>query len=230
MSGDLKGLFKVGYDVLASSISPKTKKVLLQIGSVVGQTVDSDAVEQIQHYGFTSRMPRPDPGKTAAQVVVLCTGSRDIAIASQDLRGLELYGSLDYGEVAIYSAGEDGKGQARITLKKNGSVNLYTRKGNVDTGAGMLIQIDAIAGKLTMINDKGYGLVVDQDGVKMTAGDAGLAINGDGSIKMIGKSKVQIDGSSILLGSKAAPVVNAALVGPTGLAGVASTKVLIALA
>lgn len=230
MAGDLKGFIQVGLDVLTTTVTKATKKITAQLGSVSAESVDTANAEWWQHYGFASRPPKPQAGKTAAQAVVLRRGDYDIVIASQDLRGLELYGALDHGEVCIYSAGEDGNGQARILLKKDGSVSAYTRKGNVASGTGMLIQLDAQAGAVRALNDKGYGLIISQDDVVLTAGDAALTLKGDGTTSLIGKGKCQIDGSGILLGSIAAPIINSALTGPTGLAGVASTKVLIATA
>lgn len=223
---DLRGLIQVGYDILTTTVDKATKKILAQLGSVTGETTDSDNAEWWQHCGFASRPPKPEAKKTAAQAVVIKAGDHDIVIASQDLRGLELYGKLDHGETALYSAGDDGKGQARVLLKKDGSVNLYTRKGNAPDGTGMLIQLDAKGGAARILNDKGFGLIVDQDGIKLTAGDASLTLGADGSVSLVGKAQTQVDGSGIHFGSKPpAPGVNNLLVGATGLVGVASTKV-----
>lgn len=226
-SPDLKGFIQVGFDVLSSRVDEVTRKMLLQVGDVVTSTIDSSRVEHWQHYGIASRMPKPDPGKKAAQVILLRTGDYDIALASQDLRGLELYGELGYGEVAIYSAGEDGKGQARGLWKNDGSVSLYTKKGNTKDGAGMMVQLDAQSGAIRAINPDGYGLIVDANGVVLTSKKASLRLGSDGAVKLIATQQAQIDGTSILLGSKGAVGVNSALGGPTGLAGVASAKVII---
>lgn len=227
---DIKTLLMAGYDVLNSKLDPRTKKILLQIGNVVTQTVTSDGVEQWSHYGYAYRAPKPDPASgQAAQVILLRQADHDIALASQDMRGLDLYGDLDYGDVCVYSAGVDGKGQARIFVKSDGSVSMYTRKGNVPGATGMTMQLDAQGGVASVLNDKGYGLIAGQDGVLLTSGDASLELNADGSGKLICKQQLQADGSSIILGSAAVPGVNSALVGVTGLVGVASTKVLIAL-
>jgi hypothetical protein len=228
-AGDLKGLLKVGIDILTTTVNKTTKKILAQTGNAVAQTTDSDSVEWWQHYGYASRPPKPEPGKQAAQALVLNKGDYDIAIASQDLRGLELYGTLDHGETCVYSAGDDGKGQARALFKKDGSVHLYTRKGNTESGGGMVVQLDAQNGVIRLVNDKGYGLIIDQDGIKLTAKDSALTLGGDGSVSLVGKGKCQIDGSGICLGSTAVPGVNSALCGISGPEGVASTKVLIAI-
>lgn len=224
---DLKGFIQVGFDVLSSRVDEVTRKMLLQVGDVVTSTIDHGRAENWQHYGFASRMPKPEPGKRAAQVILLRTGDYDIALASQDLRGLELYGELGYGEVAIYSAGEDGKGQARGLWKNDGSISLYTKKGNTKDGVGMMVQLDAQDGAIRAINPDGHGIIIDADGVVITSKKASLRLGSDGAVKLIATKQAQVDGTSVLIGSKGVVGANSAIAGPTGLAGVASTKVII---
>lgn len=219
-------IIEVGLDILTTFVSEKTKRIIAQLGDVTKEATKSRGAEWWQHVGYASRPPKPEAGKKAAQAVVLKTSDRDVVIGSVDERGLTLYGNLDFGETCIYAAGEDGKAQARVLLKKNGSINLYTRKGNTESGKGMLIQIDAENGAIRIVNDKGFGIVIDGDGVKITAGDAGISLEaGGGNVRMIGKGQAQVDGGSIVLGSKAIPGVNSVLTGLTGLIGVGSTKV-----
>lgn len=214
--------------VLKTTVSSATKKILAQTGSVVGQgQTDADNVEWWQHVGFTSRPSNPVGGKEAPQAVVVRAGGIDAAIASQDLRGLDLYGNLQPGETCVYSAGADGNAQARVLLKADGSINLYTRKGNTSSGTGMLVQLDAAAGAIRLINDKGYGLIIDADGVKLTSGSAGLTLTGAGNVTLVGSGQTQVDGSSICIGSKAVPVTNSALIGPTGVSGRPSLKTIV---
>lgn len=224
---DLRGLIQTGYDILTTAVDKATKKITAQIGSVVGQTTDSDGAEWWQHYGLASRPPKPEAGKTAAQAVVIKGGDRDICIASQDLRGLELYGSLDHGEVCLYSAGDTGTGQARILLKKDGSVSLFTKQGNASGGTGMLIQLDAAGNAIRLLNASGHGIIIDDEGVKVTSGGAALTLKAGGDASLIGKGSTQVDGSGVVIGSLAVPGVNSALTGVTGVAGKASLKVLI---
>lgn len=226
----ISGLVHVGLDILTTTVNASTKRILAQTGDVVRDATDTDGAEWWQHVGFASRPPKPQAGKQAAQAVVLKTSDRDVAIGSVDQRGLALYGNLDHGESCLYAAGEDGEAQARVLLKKDGSINLYTRKGNTSSGAGMIIQIDAENGAIRILNDQGYGIIIDSDGVKITAGSSGLALNADGSLKLVGTGSAQIDGGNIILGSTAVPGVNSVLTGVTGLVGVASTKVFAATA
>jgi len=217
--------------VLGTRVAEKTKRILCQTGSNVGEgQPDASEVEHVQHVGFASRPSNNELGKDAASALVLRLGNREIAVASFDERGLPLYGNLKAGETCVYAAGADGAGQARILLKDNGSINLYTRKGNTEGGVGMMFQMDAENGAIRMINDQGYGIIIDEDGIKITSGAASLTLGADGGVSLIGTGRCVVDGSSICLGSIALPVVNSVCVGPAGLVAVASTKVYCALA
>lgn len=229
----LKDQFLVGTDVLLTKLADNGK-ILAQIGCVgsgsgdaSGASTAADNVEWWQHVGFASRPSKPDPGKAAAQAFVIRQGGNDIAIASQDVRSLAMYGALKDGETCIYAAGADGKAQARSLYKADGSIHHYTRKGNTEGGTGMAIIMDATAGAITIVNDKGFGLIINSDGVMLTAGSAGLTLKSGGDITLAGTGQTQVDGAGVCLGSLAVPGVNSALTGVTGVAGKASLKVLI---
>lgn len=227
----IDGLIDVGLDILSTAVNAATKRIIAQLGGIAKEAADTDGAEWWQHVGFASRPPNPKAGKQAAQAVVVKTSDRDIVIGSVDQRGLTLYGNLGPGETCIYAAGEDGTGQARVLLKKNGSISLYTRVGNKPDGAGMILQIDAENDAIRITNGAGYGLIIDKDGVRAFAGSkAGLTLGSSGKCSLIGTGKCQVDGSTIVLGSVAAPVVNAVCVGPAGIAAVASGKVFAAIA
>ena len=220
-------LFQIGIHVLKTTISATTKKILAQTGNVNGEGLtESDGVEWWQHYGFASRPPKPVAGKEAPQAIVVRQGTIDAAIASQDLRGLEIYGNLAEGETCIYATGEDGEGQARTLYKKNGSITHYTRKGNTSGGTGMMFQLDAAAGAIRMLNDKGYAIILDADGITITCGTTALVLTPN-SAKLISPGQTQIDGGGVCIGSLAVPGINSALTGVTGVAGKASLKVVI---
>jgi hypothetical protein len=124
------GLVHVGLDVLSTTTDPKTNKLLAQTGNAVSSSTDANAVEWWQHVGFCARPSKPIAGKSAAQCVVLKTSDRDVAIASQDTRSLDIYGNLTHGEVCIYAAGQECLSQGRILLKDDGSVSMFTTDTN----------------------------------------------------------------------------------------------------
>ncbi len=227
-AASLADAFIMGIEILKTTLTETTKKIVAQIGTVNGDgQTDADNVDWVQHVGFASRPAKAEPGKEAAQGFGIRRGGRDVIFASQDLRGLEIYGNLKDGETAIYAVGEDGEGQARALFKKDGSVTLYSRKGNTASGAGMMIGIDAMGGAIRLVNDQGYGIIIDGDGVSITAKGAALILKSGGDCSLIGKGKCQIDGGGICIGSMAVPGVNSAITGVTGIAGKASLKVLI---
>jgi len=220
-------MFAVGADVLRTTLTDKTRSILVQIGDVVAKVIDADNVEWWQTVGLISRPPKAQPEKAACQVVVLRRGDRDIVIASRDLRGQALTGSLADGETCVYAAGDSGQGQARILLKRNGSINLYTRTKNQPDGKGMAIMVNPDNDSISVVNSKGFGLFIDENGVRLTAKDSALTLGSNGDCSLVGKQKSQVDGASIVLGSLLAPGVNSALTGVTGIAGKASLKTLI---
>lgn len=227
---DLRGMVHVGLEVLTTTVNSVTKKILAQLGDVYRETTDTDNAEWWQHVGFASRPPKPEAKKKAAQVVAIKSGDHDICVASQDLRGLELYGSLDHGETCLYAPGETGTGQARVLLKKNGSISLYTKVGNTSSGAGMIVQLDAENDAIRITNGAGHGLIIDADGARVIAnGAGGLTVGADGKCSLIATEQCQVDGSTIVLGPVALPVVNAVCVGPAGIAAAASSRVFASL-
>ena len=214
-------------DVMTTTVTSKLKRILAQIGSNTGRTVDGVNSEWWQHVGFISRPSKPVAGKASARAVAIRKGTIDAIIASEDDRGLELKGNLKEGETCVYAPGEDGKGQARALFKANGGINLYTRVGNKEDGAGMIVQLDAENDAIRITNGKGYGIIIDSNGVAITTGGskAGLVIGADGKCSMIGTGPCQIDGSRIVLGAIALPGVNNVCTGPAGIAAIPSTKV-----
>jgi hypothetical protein len=187
-------LFQVGVDILNTSISTKTKKILASTGANVGQGQgDADNVEWWQHVGFASRPAKPVKGKQAAQAITIRNGTYDCAIASQDLRGLDLYGNLGYGETCVYAAGEDGNSQGRMLMKSDGSVALYTLQGNAPGGSSVTVQvlpsgniniagpfggIQIANGTLKIVSGAGAGVQLDSSGVSLL----GQTIIANGSV------------------------------------------------
>jgi len=225
MVAPLGALIDKGVDVLSTVLDATTKRIFAYLGDVKAEDGDSDRAEWIQWPGFVSRPGKAIAGKSAAQAVrVRCSGG-DVIVACRDARTLEMYGQLDDGETGLCAGGPDGTAQGRILIKKDGSVNAYTRVGNTSGGAGMVIQIDPANNAIRILNGDGHGIIIDSDGVKITAKNAGITLGADGSAKVIATAQAQLDGASIMIGSVAVPGVTSALHGPTGLAGTASLKV-----
>lgn len=229
MVSPLGALIDKGVDVLSTVLDAATKRIFAQLGDVKGEDAESDRAEWIQQPGFASRPGKAIAGKSAAQAVRVRCSTGDVVIACRDARTLSMYGALDDGETCICAGGPDGTAQGRSLWKKDGSVNHYTRVGNSPGGAGMIMQLDAANNAVRILNGLGFGLIADADGVTITAGGATLKLGADGKASLIGTATTQIDGTTIVLGGSPAvvPGVSSALHGPSGLAGVASLKVMI---
>lgn len=154
-----------------------------------------------------------------------------IVLGLRDTRTQLQAGTLEPGETCLYSQ----IGQGRVILKKDGSINLYTAASASATA--MCLSMNPATDTISLVNSKGYGIIISDSGVTITTGSSnpgGSAIqmsSSDGSISITATGPLSMDGTAINVGYQlgAALPLNAALVGPTGLTAVPSTKVLIAI-
>jgi len=194
----LASMFQIGVDVLRTVRSAATRSIVAQTGNVVGETTDADQVEWWQHVGFLSRPSKADSGRKAAQAVVIRRGDHDVAVASKDERGQELAGNLLDGETCIYAPGEDGTGQARVLLKANGSVAIFTAKDNQAGGAGVTINVNA-DGTIYLASELG-GVAITADKITvLSAAGSGVEFSSSGAT-MIG-NVVNVNAGSVNLGA-----------------------------
>lgn len=221
-------LFQIGVSILRTTLT-EAKTIVAQIGDVKTSTVEASNIPFWQHVGFMSRPSKAEKGKQAAEGISLRIGHREIIIASRDPRGMELAATLEDGETCVYAPGETGTGQARTLYKADGSIHHYTRKGNTPGGTGMTVQLDATTGAIRIIASSGAALILDDDGARLLGpgGAAGLTLASSGNATLVGTGQAQVDGGTVMIGSAAVPLVNAALKGPTGLTATPSLKVLI---
>jgi hypothetical protein len=197
-------------DVLRTSVSSKTKRILAQVGSVVGRTVDGVQSEWWQHVGFISRPSKPVAGHEAARAISLRRGNVDAIIASEDDRGLELKGNLADGETCIYAAGEDGNAQARILLKADGSVNIFTKSGNTSAGTGMGVFVSP-DGSISLTSHNGGAMLIGTDAsIKAFNANGAIQVAANGDVKVSSATKVGISAPAVVLGGSPAakPVIN----------------------
>jgi hypothetical protein len=229
----MKSLFFVGQDILYSEASvDKKNTILVQTGNATVDEANSTGgspAEWWQHVGFASRpSPVSSSGKNAdaAQGIVINRSDFDIVVASRDTRYQSIYGSLKPGETCLYSTGSEGKSQARILLKDNGSINLFTSAGNATGGAGMGIFVDP-AGSITMATPSKCALMLSDDGAKLFSPKGAVQIT-DASTKISSTGKVLISAPAIVLGGPAAMPV-ATLTDITALATAITTALALIL-
>lgn len=190
-----------GIDVLSTEVSDQTKRILARTGdNNGGGSSHGDDVEWWQHVGFASRPANPAPGEAAAQALVMRQSANDIAFASQDARGLEIYGNLQPGETCVFATGADGKAQARALFKADGSINLFTKEGNAADGKGMGIFLNP-DGSISIASHNGAAVLLGTDGsLKLFNGSGGVQVTSDGAVKIASGSKIDISGATITLG------------------------------
>ncbi len=128
--------------------------------------------------GFVSLPNDPADGE-CARALYLVDGDEKIVIGSKDARYSDKVGTLEAGDRAIVSAGNQ-----RFLMKQgNESVTLYTV--NQDTGNSMMVSLSGADGVNTMVNGNS---VVTQEDEKIV-----LAVNGGGYLE-INKDGVFIQG------------------------------------
>jgi hypothetical protein len=211
------------YDILASDLNSENSNLSCQLGIADSGEVVSENNEIWSPSGLASRPAIVQtPSDNSAQAIAIPFNDTNIIIGVRDSRYQKIYGQLAPGETCLFAVG-DGSGQARVLLKANGTINLYTRKTESDPGIGVFVnpQTDTIS----IINSVGVGINITPDGISLNAPGSTLLLGKDA--KLISTGKTQIDGANVVLGSSVAPVVNSAVIGASGLSGRASLKCLI---
>jgi len=216
-------------DVLKSE-KTENGTINIQLGDAISSTVRSNNAEMWSPCGLTSLPPTvfEDNVKDAPQAFSVVRADRDIILGFRDIKNQDRYGTqFGPGDTCIYAAGPTNEGQPRCLLKGDtGAISLITRSDNSPDGTIFGLNIVPSANTIDLRNSKGYGIIANDDGVYLIAGNSTVKVE-PGGIKIISGGSLQIDGTSIVLGSVAAPGVNSVCAGLTGATAVGSTKVLV---
>lgn len=220
----LTGLLFVGYDVLSTTLSAVKGMILAQLGDSKNQAVESDGAEIWGPGGFLFRPSKAVVGGVACQALGFRRSDRDVIIGLKDARGQALAANLLDGELCLYAPGTDGTAQGRILIKANGTIALYTAQGNASGGPSVTIQANASDGSIKLANQ--YGTIsMDSSGIKIGFKNGGAIQLDANGISLIGQA-IGLNGASVSLGANATqPVVW----GPSGVSGVGSTSVKVAV-
>lgn len=206
----LSSIVAIGVDILNAVRDSVTKTVLFQTGDVVTSQVESDRVESWQHVGFVSLPSNPVPGKAACQGVVWKRGDIDVCTNTRDLRGQALAGTLAAGETCMYAGGADGNAQGRVLCKADGSVAVYTTKGNVTGGTGMGIFVNP-DGSVSVLSHTGAAVTIGADGSAKIFNKAGaIQVMPDGTVKIGSTKKIAMAAPNVTVGAAAQPLVTQA--------------------
>jgi hypothetical protein len=121
----IEDLVTPGADILGTS-QDQSGTILAQTGDVLAEDVASDGAEWWQHVGFASRPAKAEAGKAACNGITINRGTHDCVIASRDLRGSGVYGTLGEGETCVYAPGPSNQGTAKVLLQSNGTTEQIT--------------------------------------------------------------------------------------------------------
>lgn len=222
-------LIDIGLDVLSAVIDATTKIPLLQIGDAVSSTAMADRAEHWQQAGFTSIPAAPTAGSPSCQVISIKQGGRRAIIATRDARASTIYGSLKPGETCVYATA----GQARVMLKKDGSITRVTTSDN--TPGGVTISDRLGPDGWTLTTPWGELSLTAQGLSLMVSGAGAITISPEGILKMFA-TQASLQGSLVcvsgdtatVLGPKATPTpLNACAYSSVGPVNVVSTNVFI---
>ena len=177
--------------------------------------------------GFYSRPNDPDD-RGACQALLAYEGNNRRVIATKDNRIVGEYATLAPGDRAVCT-----DGPAKLLVKKsNQSVTMASENADGDVVMAQVSQLN-ITLMMPSTDDGAAALV------QLKPGRIVLMVNGGGSIILdkdgvhIGGNLCEVNTGLVTLGMIAphvplVPSINSAIVGPSGMIGVPSTKVLIA--
>lgn len=215
-----QGLVEYGWSVLRTTVDAVTSVVIAQLGDILTERVHDDNAEWWQHVGFSSRPAPPEAKKKAAQTLSLRGPSAARIFASRDLRGLPP--DLADGETCVYSAANDGTIAARVTARSGGRIEVLTKAD----GSGANVVLDPSDDSMKLTNAAGFGITIDKNGITMTGpGGSQLQLAASGAT-LQSDGTLAVNGAVIQLGGSSAS--KPALGGPSGMAGLPSTKVFVA--
>lgn len=219
---NLEDIFLIGASVLGSTVNDSNNTISMTTGDAVTGETTGPKVQMWQNFGFASRPALAEPGIGSAQTINIVRANGDIAIAGRDLRDQAIYGNLGPGETCIYATGPVASmpGQARLSLKADGSVTMSTTGDSnisgvgANTAGGPGVQLQISPDKLSFTAPWG-ALVFDKTGfhIRTNAGAGFDLSNIPTTLAVSGTTMARISASNITLN---APTV---CLGPDALSG-----------
>ena len=212
----------IKYDVLAVT-RDTSGEIRLKLGD--SQTEEGQRADAAWwgSDGFVS-MPNEPDDRGACQALYVTEGNNSRCVATKDNRICEQYATLAAGDRAIIT-----DGPAKVLVKKsNDSVTLAS-----ENASGLVLH-QVAPDTITMQMPGTPGTMI-----QMTPSRIVLMVNNGGSLILdatgvhLSGNLTEVNSGLVTLGMIApnvplVPSINSALIGPTGMAGIPSTKVLIA--
>lgn len=117
----LSGIFNTGDGIMGSNFNANTGVITLQTGDVLGDDPSDQNAELWQHVGFISLPALAQPGKASCQSISINRSTRNIVVATRDIRAASLIPSIKPGETFLFAGGPNNSGMCNIYLQNDGS-------------------------------------------------------------------------------------------------------------
>lgn len=217
-------------DCLGTTVDPSTFSILAQVGNASSGTNNGNNGPEV--YSDNNEIWSPPglisipagvsnlPTTVAPQLIYLERPDQNIVLGHKDIRLQDIIGSLQPGETCLFGGGATGTAQGRILIKQDGSVNIYTTQGNQAGNSGLGVFINAQNDVIQLTTSTGNAYVANPQGVTLMSANAksGISLLANGKANLIATDALQIDGTSINLGSGTAGVplapTNAVVINP----------------
>jgi len=209
-------------DVLLSSVS--SGEVRVNLGDLSDGTGFGAECSLWGVDGFVSCPNDPDDAG-CAQAIYLSSGNSKRAICSRDVRFASKAGALKPGDRAILSDCD-----ARLFLKKaNNGITLYT-VNETDGDKAMIVDLAGAKGKITILNS-GAQIAIEKDKITLGVSGGGAIVIDSNGVQVLGQQFVAACSTvtlGLIAGVPPPPGLTSALIGVSGMAGIASKSVTIA--
>lgn len=201
------------YDIFSSAWGSDSTEGAVQIATAAlrraGEEEGSDGedAEIWSHYGLSYR-PADPSGDKSTQALTLEVAGRPVIFATRDVRGADIHGDLNAGDVAVWSIGKNA-----VRLNASGSISMFKQGESVDSAVAI-----GDDGAITLLNE--WGVVqLGKDGFSVTlASGQMLSLGPDGFNVSAPKCALQCGAIALGVGA-AVPLASVPTVIGTGTAG-----------
>lgn len=175
------------YDIFSSAWGSDSTEGAVQIATAAlrraGEEEGSDGedAEIWSHYGVSYRPPDPSDDKST-QALTLEVAGRPVIFATRDVRGADIHGDLNAGDVALWSIGK-----VCLRLNADGSISMFKQGATVDSAVAIgddgaitllnewgVVQLGSDGFSVTLAS--GQMLSLGPDGFNVSAPSAGLSV------------------------------------------------------
>lgn len=188
------------YDIFSSAWGSDSTEGAVQIATAAlrraGEEEGSDGedAEIWSHYGLSYR-PADPSGDKSTQALKLEVAGRPVIFATRDVRGADIHGDLNAGDVVVWSIGG-----VALRMNADGSTSLFKKNEGETPDAFVSIASDSA---ITLCNEWGT-IQISSDGISLMLNDgsAGLQISAADGVNIVGqKAAFQVGSISLGVGA-----------------------------